>query len=283
MSCAELTDKAACCATIDKDGDVCVPAVTAFSDGTVCAGWEHSIGGVSLKNAPADAAQIAACPPGDRAAPSARPREKLAPGVGCSALTDRVACCSASDGRTMAAYEDAPCGSPMGARTPGSHIPCATPRATHPAPHLLGRALRCDTNAPLGRVAVPATTAFQNGAVCESAPHVHAVEVERWGSALHPGCDGSQTNAWEPEVEAQDWGAPTKRARPGRATAAGARWRTAPRWQRRACVLWTFGSDFSVASRAVGANNIPVTDGCINTVPSPEPCCNGTIVGGGDS
>lgn len=131
MSCAELTDKAACCATIDKDGDVCVPAVTAFSDGTVCAGWEHSIGGVSLKNAPADAAQIAACPPGDRAAPSARPREKLAPGVGCSALTDRVACCSASDGRTMAAYEDAPCGSPMGARTPGSHIPCAT----HPAPH----------------------------------------------------------------------------------------------------------------------------------------------------
>ena len=37
--CAEITDKAECCAAVDTTGDVCVPAVTTFSDGSVCAGW----------------------------------------------------------------------------------------------------------------------------------------------------------------------------------------------------------------------------------------------------
>ena len=56
VRCAAIVDKSECCATIDSAGDVCVPAVTAFSDGAVCAGWE-----ASLKISKADATQIAAC------------------------------------------------------------------------------------------------------------------------------------------------------------------------------------------------------------------------------
>lgn len=103
--CAAIVDKAECCATVDSAGDVCVPAVTAFSDGAVCAGWE-----ASLKFSSADAAQIAACPPQqDRSKAAARPRVKLAAEVGCDSITDRVACCSATDGRSNAAYANSPC------------------------------------------------------------------------------------------------------------------------------------------------------------------------------
>ena len=138
VRCAAIVDKSECCATIDSAGDVCVPAVTAFSDGAVCAGWE-----ASLKISKADATQIAACPPQqDREATAARPRVKLPAQVGCDSLTDRVACCSATDGRTMTTYADSPC--------------------------------------------IPATLAFQSGAVCEAVPKVLAVEVSYSRGALHP-------------------------------------------------------------------------------------------------
>ncbi len=128
-TCAQVTDKAECCATIDQTGDICVPAINRFSDGTVCAGWE-----ATLKNAPTDASLVAACPPQpDEATRAARPRVPLPKNVACDSITDRAACCSASDGRTLAKYKGAPC--------------------------------------------IPATIAFQNGAVCEAAPHVHDVEV----------------------------------------------------------------------------------------------------------
>ena len=38
LRCDQIIDKARCCATIDKTGDVCVPAATSFTGGLVCAG-----------------------------------------------------------------------------------------------------------------------------------------------------------------------------------------------------------------------------------------------------
>ena len=104
-TCAGIDNKAACCSTVDSSGDVCAPAVTTFSDGSVCAGWK-----ALLLNSAADAAVTAACPPqADPVTGAARPRVRLSNGVGCGELTDRVACCSASDGRSMAYYANAPC------------------------------------------------------------------------------------------------------------------------------------------------------------------------------
>ena len=106
VSCADIIDKAECCAAIDKGGDVCVPAVTTFADGANCAGWNAlQAAGSAVSNA------VAACPPQpDAATKDARPRTKLASGAACSSLTDRVACCSATDGRSEeATHENAPC------------------------------------------------------------------------------------------------------------------------------------------------------------------------------
>lgn len=106
VRCADIVDKAECCAAIDKDGDVCVPAVTAFANGATCAGW------LALQTAGSAATDdVAACPPQrDAATQAARPRTKLARGVACSSLTDRVACCSTTDGRREdATHENAPC------------------------------------------------------------------------------------------------------------------------------------------------------------------------------
>ena len=57
--CAEITDKAECCAAVDTTGDVCVPAVTTFSDGSVCAGWVTTL----LSGAASDRTAVATCPP----------------------------------------------------------------------------------------------------------------------------------------------------------------------------------------------------------------------------
>jgi hypothetical protein len=110
VSCIEIIDKAECCAAIDKDGDVCVPAVTAFptSPARMCHGWntlQLELGQSRMSGL------VAACPPRpDTATNAARVRSKLASGAACSSITDRVACCSATDGRTTgSAHENAPC------------------------------------------------------------------------------------------------------------------------------------------------------------------------------
>ena len=137
VSCAEISDKAECCAAIGEDGDVCVPAVTTYADGATCAGWNalRTCNGSPDTCVDVQPHEVAACPPQpDTATRVARPRTKLAFGSACSSLADRVACCSATDGRIDdAAHEDAPC--------------------------------------------VPAVTSFASGAVCESASHVFASEV----------------------------------------------------------------------------------------------------------
>ena len=103
-SCAEIVDKAECCAAIDKTGQVCVPAVTTFADGSTCAGWNE------LSTLPTADNAVAACPPHEEPATKAsRPRVKLAAGTPCDALTDRVACCSSIDGSTSGAEQHAPC------------------------------------------------------------------------------------------------------------------------------------------------------------------------------
>ena len=80
--CHEIMDKAECCATIDQEGDVCVPAVTTFSNGAVCAGWTSFLKGSE------EARTVAACPPQqDLATKSARSRVRLADGV--SQLAER--------------------------------------------------------------------------------------------------------------------------------------------------------------------------------------------------
>ena len=103
--CHEIMDKAECCATIDQEGDVCVPAVTTFSNGAVCAGWTSFLKGSE------EARTVAACPPQqDLATKSARSRVRLADGVSCALLSDRIKCCSAVDGRLGDAdTQDAPC------------------------------------------------------------------------------------------------------------------------------------------------------------------------------
>ena len=106
LSCAEIADKADCCAAVGNDGDVCVPAVTAFADGATCAGWN------ALQQAGLAAADlVAACPPNvDPKTQAARPRTKLTEGAACSTMSDRVACCSATDGRgSSSGHENAPC------------------------------------------------------------------------------------------------------------------------------------------------------------------------------
>lgn len=162
VSCSAIADKTACCATIDKDGDMCVPAVTAFAGGAVCAGRSaHSSASWSALQQGSD---FARCPfhtdPITRAAPS---RTKLAVGTPCSSVTDRVACCAAIDGRVTqgagtpsyngeSPYEDAPC--------------------------------------------VPAVATFSNGAVCESVSYAFVSEPELAQSAAactELGSDGPLT------------------------------------------------------------------------------------------
>ena len=107
VTCAEIADKAECCSAMDgTDGDICVPAVTRFSDGSVCKGWNAlRVAGTATSEA------IAACPPhADPSTAVATPRTTLADGTACSTLKDRVACCSATDGRGRgSAHEGAPC------------------------------------------------------------------------------------------------------------------------------------------------------------------------------
>ena len=84
--CAEITDKAECCAAVDTTGDVCVPAVTTFSDGSVCAGWVTTL----LSGAASDRTAVATCPPhADAATGTARPRVRLPAGKGCREVRPR--------------------------------------------------------------------------------------------------------------------------------------------------------------------------------------------------
>ena len=129
VRCSEISDKAECCATVDSASDICTPAVSTFSDGSVCAGWN-----ALLRDQPLDAASVAACPPHDDiATKTARPRVMLPSEVGCDSLNDRVACLSAIDGRSSVEHRNAPC--------------------------------------------IPATTTFNNGAVCETASYVVGFET----------------------------------------------------------------------------------------------------------
>ena len=103
-SCDAIDSGPGCCSSIGSDGDVCVPAVTAFASGAVCAGWN------ALQSS-GDGAVSAACPyRHDPVTRSAQPRIKLGIGTPCHSLTDRVACCASIDGRTGSAlHENAPC------------------------------------------------------------------------------------------------------------------------------------------------------------------------------
>ena len=106
--CSAISDKHECCATIDANGDACVPAVTAFAGGAVCTGWSaHSVTNwIALQASSA----FATCPVRpDAPTMAAQPRVKLALGTPCSSVTDRAACCSAIDGRADGPQEDAPC------------------------------------------------------------------------------------------------------------------------------------------------------------------------------
>lgn len=104
--CSEIKDKEQCCAAVDRDGDVCVPAVTTFADGTVCQGWAQT-----LRHQPKGGRNaVAACPAHeDMTTRASRARVKLPSGVGCEDVTSRVACCSALDGGSSRGMEDAPC------------------------------------------------------------------------------------------------------------------------------------------------------------------------------
>ena len=105
-TCTQITDKSECCAVIGADDDVCVPAVTSFSDGSACAGWS------ALQESSSTASgEVAACPASvDPFTQAARPRATLAEGTACSSLTDRVACCSSTDGSPVGSgHEGAPC------------------------------------------------------------------------------------------------------------------------------------------------------------------------------
>ena len=110
-SCSAINDGPTCCATIDKDGNVCVAATTSFAGGAVCSGWS-ALQAATLP--PGDPA-VAACPFSlDPVTKAVQPRTKLAAGFSCNSITDRVTCCSAIDGRlgtptTPSVHEDAPC------------------------------------------------------------------------------------------------------------------------------------------------------------------------------
>ena len=153
-TCAQITDKEECCAAIDGSSDVCVPAVTTFADGAVCAGWSA----LQQSGAVASETAIAACPPKQEAATqSARPRVKLASGVGCDALTDRVACCSSLDGTAGGTEEDSPCIPAVTAFTSGAVCASAAYITAHetaspppPLPPLPPRAPKsCGTDNPI--------------------------------------------------------------------------------------------------------------------------------------
>lgn len=135
LSCSSIVDRATCCAVIDMHGDACVPAVTSFTGGAVCAG--RKVHSSTEWSALQQASAFATCP--SPATTAAQPRIKLAVDTPCSAVIDRVTCCSAIDGRAgtpvdPSIHEDAPC--------------------------------------------VPAVTAFGNGAACESASYDFSSEVE---------------------------------------------------------------------------------------------------------
>ena len=111
QSCDAITDRSACCATIDKNGDACVPTVNPFgANGAICAGQ------AALSSAEWSALQqasaFATCPL--PITEGAQPRTKLAFGSPCSSVTDRVMCCSAMDGQAVSPSnpgpdEGAPC------------------------------------------------------------------------------------------------------------------------------------------------------------------------------
>ena len=104
--CSDITDKDECCAAVDKDGDVCVPAVTTFADGTTCQGWAQTLRYQPIGGSNA----VAACPAHeDLTTRVARARVKLASGVGCDDVKSRVECCSALDGGDSRGMENAPC------------------------------------------------------------------------------------------------------------------------------------------------------------------------------
>ena len=105
VTCQSITDKARCCSSIDRDGEMCFPAANpTFSSGYACMSWSW------LDDQPAADNPIAACPAlEDLATKTARPRVKLGDQAGCDTLTDRIACCSAIDGRTAAIHVDSPC------------------------------------------------------------------------------------------------------------------------------------------------------------------------------
>lgn len=90
LFCEQIEDKAQCCATIDKTGDVCVPAVGAFSHGKACAGASW----LATQDQP-HINLMAACPAAvDPATGLGVPRAKLPVATGCATL-DRVSCCGA--------------------------------------------------------------------------------------------------------------------------------------------------------------------------------------------
>ena len=96
--CEQITDKAECCGAVDREGDICVAALTTFADGGVCAGWN-----TRLKDLPAQGNALATCPPHENLqSHSARPRVALISGTSCSDITDKAACCSAVDSNTGA-------------------------------------------------------------------------------------------------------------------------------------------------------------------------------------
>ena len=102
--CSRITDRAECCATIDRYGDPCVASTSTFSNGRVCmnAQWV-------AEYAPDAAGQSACGSRYDSAMQSAPAREKLPDAASCDSLEDRVACCRAIDGRTQAYYANQPC------------------------------------------------------------------------------------------------------------------------------------------------------------------------------
>ena len=111
-SCAAL-DHANCCAHYEDASGACFPAAAAstFSDGaSTCASsaW--------LQTHLQDATAFSPCPVAatDAAEPSPPTREQLPLDMGCNAVTDRVRCCSAVDGRG-GLYDQSPCVPAVGA------------------------------------------------------------------------------------------------------------------------------------------------------------------------
>ena len=111
QSCSAITDKTECCAAVDINGDICVPAVASFADGAVCAGWGALQQQVAQQSSLTTTNRVASCPPGiDPSTATAQPRTTLTSGTPCTSITDKVACCSATDGRVGGStHVDAPC------------------------------------------------------------------------------------------------------------------------------------------------------------------------------